>query len=108
MALAIFYLAVLFGGASLKEDYSHISQYISELNATGSACSWQIGYFGFLPLGLLGLILLLAVAPGTGLTGVSRVGCWLLIAEPVVYIASAIFPCDLGCAIEGSLSRNIP
>ena len=106
-ALPLFYLVVLFGGASLKTDYSHISQYISELNAMGSAWSWQIGYFGFLPLGLLGFVLLLAVAPSTGLTGVSRVGCWLLVAEPVVYVASAIFPCDIGCPVEGSLSQNI-
>ena len=33
LALALSYLAVLLGGALLKPEYSHISQYISELNA---------------------------------------------------------------------------
>lgn len=105
--LAIFYFAVLFGGALLKTDYSHISQYISELNATGSAWSWQIGYLGFLPLGSLGFVLMLVVAPSARLTGVSEVGYWFLIAEPVVYVGSAFAPCDLGCPSEGSLSQNI-
>ena len=107
VVLAFFYPSVLIGGASLKVEYSHVSQYISELNAVGSAWSWQIGYFGFLPLGLLGILLLLVVAPLTNLTGVSKVGYWLLIAEPVAYISSAFAPCDLGCPSTGSLSQNV-
>ena len=105
-ALAVFYPLVLFGGAALKAEYSHLSQYISELNATGSAWSWQIGFLGFLPLGLLGVAVLLAVAQHARLHGISRIGCWLLIAEPVAYIGSAFAPCDLGCPSTGSLSQN--
>lgn len=56
VGLAVYYPLVLFGGAALKAEYNHVSQYISELNATGSEWSWQIGYLGFLPLGLLGLV----------------------------------------------------
>ncbi len=107
VALAVFYPAVLFGGASLKADYSHISQYISELNAVGSAWSWQIGYLGFLPLGLLGFALLLVVARSSGLSGISLIGCWLLIGEPIAYAGSAFAPCDLGCPSTGSLSQNV-
>ena len=107
VALAVFYPAVLFGGASLKADYSHVSQYISELNAVGSAWSWQIGYLGFLPLGLLGFALLLVVARNSRLTGISLIGCWLLIGEPIAYAGSAFAPCDLGCPSTGSLSQNV-
>ena len=106
VTFAVFYLAVIFGGASLKTEYSHISQYISELNATGTAWSWLIGYFGFLPIGLLGFVLLLVVAPNARLTGVSQIGYWLLIGEPVAYAGSAFAPCDLGCPSAGSLSQN--
>lgn len=106
VGLAVYYPLVLFGGAALKAEYSHVSQYISELNATGSEWSWQIGYLGFLPLGLLGLLLLLAVAPRARLNGISKVGCWLLIAEPVAYVGSAVAPCDLGCPSVGSFSQN--
>ncbi len=106
VALALFYPLVVYGGASLKGDYSHVSQYISELNAIGSAWSWQIGYLGFLPLGLLGFLLLLAVAPRARLNGISRIGCWLLVGEPIAYASSALAPCDLGCPSTGSLSQD--
>ena len=99
-------LIVLFGGAALKAEYSHVSHYISELNATGSNWSWQIGYVGFLPLGLLGLVLPVVVAPRARLNGIGKIGCWLLIAEPVAYVGSAFAPCDLGCPATGSLSQN--
>ena len=49
VVLVFFYLLVVFGGASLKDEYSHVSQYISELNAVGSAWDWQIGYLGVSP-----------------------------------------------------------
>jgi len=107
VALVVFYPLVLYGGAALKAEYSHLSQYISELNATGSAWSWQIGLLGFLPLGLLGVVLLLVVAPRARLQGISKIGCWLLIAEPISYIGSAVAPCDLGCPSTGSLSQNV-
>ena len=106
VGLAVYYPFVLFGGAALKAEYSHVSQYISELNATGSDWSWQIGYMGFLPLGLLGLALLVVVAPRARLNGISKIGCWLLVAEPVAYVGSAFAPCDLGCPSVGSLSQN--
>jgi len=106
VGLVVYYPFVLFGGAALKTEYNHVSQYISELNATGSDWSWQIGYLGFLPLGLLGLVLLVVVAPRARLNGISKIGCWLLVAEPVAYVGSAFAPCDLGCPATGSLSQN--
>ena len=106
VALVVLYPTVVFGGAFLKTDYSHVSQYISELNAVGSAWSWQIGYLGFLPLGLLGFWLLLVVARSSGLTGISQIGCWLLIGEPIAYVGSAFAPCDWGCPSTGSLSQD--
>ena len=106
VGLVVYYPLVLFGGAALKAEYSHVSQYISELNATGSEWSWQIGYLGFLPLGLLGLVLLVVVAPRARLNGISKIGCWLLVAEPVAYVGSVVAPCDLGCPAMGSFSQN--
>lgn len=57
-------------------------------------------------MGLLGFLLLLVVAPRARLNGISRIGCWLLIAEPVVYVSSTFAPCDLGCPSTGSFSQN--
>ena len=106
IALAASYLATVYGGGWLKGDYNHVAQYTSELNATGTAWAWQIGALGFV-FGLLAFALLWVAAPIAPVTGVSRVGYWLLTAEPVVWIGSALAPCDPGCPIEGSLSQNI-
>ena len=48
----ITYLIMLFGGAMLKPGYSHFSQYISELNATGTPFADTMGWIGFVPCGL--------------------------------------------------------
>ena len=39
LTLVAFYLLVVFGDAALMTEYNHLSQYISELNAAGSAWS---------------------------------------------------------------------
>lgn len=106
-AVILTYVLMLFGGAALKPGYSHISQYISELNATGSAYAQAIGWFGFLPFGVAALLLWHAVRPHALAAGANRAGYWLLLAEPVAYIGSAFAPCDLGCPAEGSLSQTL-
>ena len=107
IAVALSYVATVYGGGWLKGDYNHLTQYVSELNATGTAWAWQIGVFGFGLFGLLCLALLWTTAPVAPVVGISRVGYWLLLAEPVAWIGSALFPCDPGCPVDGSLSQDI-
>jgi len=107
VAIVLLYIAAVYGGASLKGEYSHVSQYISELNARGSAWGWQIGYLGFLPLGLLALASFPVIAPSVRLSGVSQIGFWMLIAEPIAYAGSTFAPCDPGCPSTGSISQNV-
>ncbi|WP_449467949.1 DUF998 domain-containing protein [Stenotrophomonas humi] len=101
------YVAMLFGGAALKPDYSAMSQYISELGATGSARAVLISIGGFIPVGVLAALLLWAMASRVPVSGASRVGYWLLLCEPLAWIGSALAPCDLGCPLEGSLSQTL-
>ena len=107
LGVAFSYLATVYGGGWLKGDFGHLSDYVSELNATGTTWAWQIGAFGFVPFGLLAFALLWAAAPNAPVTRNSRLGYWLLAAEPVAWIGSALAPCDPGCPTEGSLSQNI-
>ena len=107
VALILSYLLMLFGGGALKPGYSHLSQYISELNAAGTPYAATIGWLGFVPFGLLGAALLVATASKAPVRGASRLGYWLLMAEPVAYIGSALAPCDLGCPVEGSVSQAL-
>ena len=99
------YAAMLFGGAALKSNYSALSQYISELGATGSPHAHLISFGGFIPVGVLAALLLFTMAGRAPVSGVSRVGYWLLLCEPLAWIGSALAPCDLGCPLEGSLSQ---
>lgn len=101
------YLLMLLGGAALKPGYSPLSQYISELGATGSAHARTISLFGFIPVGVLAALLLFAFARIAPVSGASRFGYWLLLFEPLAWIGSALAPCDLGCPIGGSLSQSL-
>lgn len=101
------YLIMLFGGGALKPGYSHVSQYISELNAVGTPFANTIGWLGFVPFGVFAAALLFAAAAKAPVRGASRLGYWLLLAEPIAYIGSALAPCDLGCPVEGSLSQTL-
>ncbi|MAO39320.1 MAG: hypothetical protein CMK70_03585 [Pseudohongiella sp.] len=107
VAVVASYLIMLFGGALLKPGYSHLGQYISELNAAGTPYASLIGWFGFVPFAVLSAALLVAAAPVVPVRGVSRLGYWLLLSEPIAYLGSALAPCDIGCPAEGSVSQMI-
>ena len=101
------YLLMLLGGAALKPGYSPLSQYISELGASGSAHAQLISLFGFVPVGVLAALLLWSFAAIVPVTGTSRLGYWLLMFEPLAWIGSALAPCDPGCPNSGSLSQSL-
>lgn len=107
LAVVPAWLLMLFGSSAIKPGYSHVSQYISELNAIGTPYDWQIGLFGFVPFGLLLAIVLILAAPLLPIRGLARVGYWMLLLEAVAYIGSAFAPCDAGCPAEGSLSQQL-
>lgn len=87
---------VLFGlvfytlGAALKPGYSSASQFISELNAAGTTWAQQLGFFGFVPLGLLFGAFLLTAGPLAGVRGASRVGWWLLWSQPLTLVVGRL------------------
>lgn len=105
--LIIGYLVMLFGGAMLKPDYSHFSQYISELNAITTPNASLIGWVGFMPFGILAALLIIVTSKYVPVVGISRFGYWLLLAEPIAYIGSTFFPCDVGCPLQGSESQFV-
>ncbi len=89
-------------GAEIKPGYSHLSHFISELNATGTPWAAELGYWGFLPLGLLFAAFLLAAMPVAQVSGASRLGLWLLWSQPIAFVGAALAPCDPGCPVGGS------
>lgn len=94
-------------GAAIKPGYSSVSQFISELNATGTAHAEALGLFGFLPVGLLFAAFLWRATPVAAVEGTSRIGWLLLWSQPVAFISVFLAPCDAGCPDSGSLSQSV-
>ncbi len=94
-------------GAAIKPGYSSRSQFISELNATGTAYAEELGMFGFLLLGILLALFLAVAAPLAQVEGRSRVGWWLLWSQPIAFISVYFAPCDAGCPDSGSFTQLI-
>ncbi len=109
LALCVVLFGLLFYtlGAAIKPGYSSLSQFISELNATGTAWAQELGYFGFIPLGLLFGAFLWVAGPFAQVRDASRVGWLLLCLQPLSFIAVAFAPCDVGCPLEGSYSQEL-
>lgn len=104
LATVGFGLAFYLVGAAIKPGYSHCGNYISELNATGTAWAFALSWFGFVPLGLLFGAFLVALAPLRQLEAAVQ-GYWLLWSQPVAFVGVALFPCDPGCPAGGSVNQ---
>jgi hypothetical membrane protein len=89
--------AIIFCG-SLRPEYSHLTQYISELGERGSATEHIIRYAGFVSTGLMHAAfaaMLYVVFKGQGL---AMTAAGLLAINGLARIGAGIFPCELGCA----------
>lgn len=101
----LYVVAFYFIGAAIKPGYSQLSNFVSEYNATGTPWAHTLTYAGFLATTVLFSAFLIAAAPITQVSGVSRLGYWLLWSVPFSYLLGAIAPCDAGCPVEGSASQ---
>lgn len=113
LARALALLAMLFSitmialGSLFKPGYSQLSNYISELAATGTSYADAFAMYGFLPVAVLLAGFLWVAAPLVRLDGASRVGYWLLLSQPLAYAVAALAPCDPGCPMQGSATQQV-
>ena len=101
----LYVIGFYFIGSALKPGYSQLSNFVSEYNATGTPWADTLTYAGFLATAALLSCFLVAAAPLAQVSGVSRLGFWLLWSVPASYLLGALFPCDAGCPAEGSTSQ---
>lgn len=108
LATSILYvIGFYFIGSAVKPGYSQLSNFVSEYNATGTPLAGVLTYAGYLATGVLLSAFLVSAAPLAQVSGVSRLGFWLLWSVPASYFLAVIAPCDAGCPIEGSTSQLI-
>jgi hypothetical membrane protein len=88
--------AIIFCG-SLRPEYSHFTQYISELGERGSSTEFIMRYAGFLPTGLMHMAFaaFLYVAFRGGRLAV--IAATLLAINGLARIGAGLFPCEPGC-----------
>src|SRR5579859_1717240 len=87
--------------ASLRPDYSHISNTISELGETGAPQAHLVAYGFFLPVGLIvWFALWLADRHKPGLN--TPLVLLALSSLGTGYVLAAFFPCDRGGPLFGS------
>jgi len=105
---ALWFLTTIVVGAINQPNYNHLSQFISELGASGSANGQLVNLLGFIPTSVfLTAFVLLAIYVSSrqtkqllGLVGIGLYSLTLCIA--------ALYPCDAACRpTSPSLSQGI-
>lgn len=97
LAPVLWAAAIIFCG-SLRPEYNHLTQYISELGERGSSTEFIIRYAGFVPTGLMHMAFaafLYVVFQGRRLAAIAAL---LLAINGLARIGAGIFPCEVGCA----------
>lgn len=96
LGVASVILLTVLGGAAFP-GYSHTSQFISELGATGAPHGALVRFAGFLPAGVFLCLFVIGafkVLPRSHLTTLGLAGIAIYASG---YLAAAFFPCDPGC-----------
>ena len=107
LGVASVVLLTILGGAAFP-GYSHTSQFISELGATGAPHGALIRFGGFLPAGVFLCLFVVGafkVLPRSHITTLGLAGIAIYASG---YIAAAFFPCDSGCRpVQPSFSQIV-
>jgi len=101
----VFFLAIVIFGF-LHPNYSHLSQFISELGADNAPNNLFMNYFGIIPFGLS--ICLFSIA-GTfySETKIQKLAFIILLLTGVLFVIAGLFNCDEGCVFENMSQKSI-
>ena len=108
LAGPIVFAIVVVTAAAMRPEYSHATNFISELGAAGTPHSALMNYAGFIPTGVL--LALFGIGLGAALPRcrVARAAALLVTLFGAGIVAAGVFSCDPGCPQSvGSLSNRI-
>ena len=98
---AIFFIVVIpLVAGMLTPNYNHMSQYISELGASGAPTEVFVRFVGFLPAGLALLVFAISAYFAAPRSFLARIGFLGVALYTVGYLVAVVYPCDLGCRPE--------
>jgi hypothetical membrane protein len=92
----LFAISVVIVG-SLRPDYNHVNQFMSELGETSGHFAWVMNYFGFMLSAGLVLIFVLAFRTLLPRTALNLIGTSLLVVFAISMFLAGVFSCDVGC-----------
>jgi len=110
LGVSLFAIAAIVGPL-LIDDYSVVSQYISESFASDTEYGWYLQYFGYVPSGILITIFCFSAPkyfPSSKLIVAGFFGLALFYGLGTLLVG--FFPCDAGCptnVLDSSLSQLI-
>jgi hypothetical membrane protein len=97
IASPVLWLAVLLIAGGIRPDFSHLTNYVSELGERGSTTEAFVRYGGFVLTGLL-YTCFAAAAAATFPRAAGLLGGALIALDGVGRVGAGIFPCEPGCA----------
>lgn len=98
---------IVIGGMTYP-NYSHLSQFISELGATGAPNAGMVNFLGFIPTEIFILVFIATVYSSLARNRLMVLGMLFLTLYATALIVAAIYPCDFGCRpAQASLSHDI-
>ena len=81
----------------LAAPYNHVTQYMSELGATGAPFALAMNLVGFIMVGCCIILSALGLHQGIGKGICSKGGPILLLCSGIGFILTGLFPCDPHC-----------
>lgn len=106
LLVAAWHVAMLVIGGATFPGYDHMSQFISEMGATGAPHSFEVSWYGFAPIGILiaaFAIFAWRAAPRSILFTLGLIGIFMY---AVGYVGTAVYPCDYGCRPENPTATH--
>ena len=93
----LLWLSLIGLAGAMRPEFSHVTQYISELGERGSATEALMRFAAFEFTGFLYLCFASALLVIFQYRWISILGAFLVFLEGIGRIGAGIFPCDLGC-----------
>lgn len=95
----ILWALAIFVSGRLRPEYSHLTQYISELGERGGSTEFIMRYAAFVPTGLMHIAFAAFLYVAFKGNPLATVAAMLLAINGIARIGAGMFPCEVGCAL---------